>query len=222
MPVITIAREYGAGGFDVAALLAQELGAEIVDKSLIAEVARRAALPAGEVAAEDEQGRTLLERIGRAFGPVGEAVTGWTTDPADLLDHHHLIISATKVALHEAARSGNAVIIGRGAAAALRDEPGVFHVFLWAPEADRVRTLQERHGYDEQTAFRELHSTDARRATYVREAYGVDWRSRVLYDMVINTGRIGSVGAARAILAAVAGARNAGPGAMVAAGSVSS
>ena len=205
MPVITIAREYGAGGSEVAALLAEELGAEIVDKSLIAEVARRALLPTGEVAADDEQGRTLLERIGRAFGPVGGVVAGWTADPADLLDHHHLIIAATRTALREAARSGNAVIVGRGAAAGLRDEPGAFHVFLWAPEPDRVRTIRERLGCDEATALRKMHAVDASRATYVREAYGVDWRNRALYDLVINSARLGRAGAANAILGAITG-----------------
>lgn len=207
MPLITIAREYGAGGFEVATLLAQELGAEIVDKSLIAEVARRAALPAGEVAAEDEQGRTLLERIGRALAPVGQVAAGWTTDPADLLDHHRLIIAATRIALREAARSGNAVIVGRGGAAGLRDEPGALHVFLWAPESDRVRAIQERLGCDEPTARRKMHAVDASRATYVREAYGIDWRDRALYDMVINTARIGRAGATEAILGAIAGHR---------------
>jgi hypothetical protein len=205
MPVITIAREYGAGGFEVAGLLATELGAEIVDKSLIAEVARRALLPATEVAADDEHGRTLLEHIGRAFGPVGGVVSGWATDPADLLDHHHLIIAATRTALREAARSGNAVIIGRGAAAELRDEPGTFHVFLWAPEPDRVRAIRERLGCDEATALRKIHAVDASRATYVREAYGVDWRNRALYDLVINSARLGRAGAADAILGAIAG-----------------
>jgi cytidylate kinase len=208
MPVITIAREYGAGGSEVAGLLAKELGADVVDKSLIAEVARRALLPAAEVAADDEQGRTLLERIGRAFGPVGGVVSGWMADPADLLDHHHLIIAATRTALREAAHSGNAVIIGRGAAAELRDEPGAFHVFLWAPEPDRVRAIRERLGCDETTALRKMHAVDASRATYVREAHGVDWRNRALYDLVINSARLGRAGAANAILGAIMGNRS--------------
>jgi len=203
MAVITIAREYGGGGSETASLLAHELGAEIVDRSLIAQVARRAALPPDEVAAEDEQGRGLFEQLARAFRPTGDAAAGWVVDPSDLLDHHAVIRDFTRAALQEAARTGNAVIVGRGGAAELRDEPSAYHVFLWAPEPDRVRVVQERLACDGPTARHEIHAVDARRAAYVREVYGIDWRDRALYDMVINTGRLGAPGAAAAILGAL-------------------
>ncbi len=203
MPVITIAREYGAGGSSVASLLAQALHADVVDKSLIADVARRASLAPAEVEAEDEQGRTALDRLARLFVPIGEAAAGWAVDPADLLDHHAVILDFTRAALREAARSGNAVIVGRGGAAELRDEPGACHVFLWAPERDRLPSIQDRLGCDEATARREIHSMDARRAAYVQELYGVNWHDRALYDMIINTARVGYAGAAAAILGVV-------------------
>ncbi|MGO9180792.1 MAG: AAA family ATPase [Candidatus Limnocylindrales bacterium] len=203
MPVITIAREYGAGGSSVASLLAQELGADVVDRSLIADVARRASLPPDEVAAEDEQGRTVLDRLARLFVPFGEAAAGWAVDPTDLLDHHVVIVDFTRAALREAARSRNAVIVGRGGAEELRDQPDACHVFLWAPERDRIRSIQERLGCDEATARREIHSVDARRAAYIREVHGVDWHDRALYDMVINTARLGYAGAAAAILGVI-------------------
>lgn len=202
MPVITIAREFGAGGRDVAQLLADELEATIVDRSLIAEVARRASLPPEEVASEDERGLTFFDRLARAFVPLGDSVAGWA-DPDYLLDHHERVQAFTKAALQESARRGNVVIVGRGGAAALRDVPDACHVFLWAPEADRVRTIQERFGCDAERARRDIHKVDARRAAYVREVYGVDWRDRQLYDLVLNTARLGHAGAAAAILAAL-------------------
>jgi cytidylate kinase len=205
MPVITIAREHGAGGLAVATLLAQELGAAIVDRSLIGEVARRASLPPDRVAEEDEHGRSVLDRIARATIPLGVTVGGWAADPDYLVDHHAQIVAFTRAALEEAARLGNAVIVGRGGAAALRDRPGVCHVFLWAPEPDRVRAIQERLGCDAAAARREMHKVDARRAAYVREVYDVDWRDRELYDLILNTARLGHRGSAAAILAALRG-----------------
>jgi cytidylate kinase len=95
------------------------------------------------------------------------------------------------------------VIVGRGGAEELRDQPDACHVFLWAPERDRIRSIQERLGCDEATARREIHSVDARRAAYIREVHGVDWHDRALYDMVINTARLGYAGAAAAILGVV-------------------
>ncbi len=206
MPVITIAREYGAGGAEIACDLARELGAEICDRSLIAEVARRTRLPPEEVAAEDELGRSLPDRILRTFVPVGEAAAGWAIDPVELVDRHVLVERITRVALREAARSGNAVIVGRGGASELRDEPTAYHVFLWAPEPDRVRAVRERLACDEATARRTIHRIDASRSSYVHEVYGVDWRDPHLYDLVLNTGRLGHAASVAAILGAV-GAR---------------
>ncbi len=203
MPVITIAREYGAGGLTVATLLAEELGAMIVDRSLIADVARRTSLPPEQVEAEDEHARSLLDRVARAFLPLGEAVGGWAADPDDLLDYHARIVAFTQAALQEAARVGNVVIVGRGGAAALRDRESALHVFLWAPEPDRVRAIQERLGCDAEAARKAIHMTDARRAAYVREVYGIDWCDRTLYDLILNTGRLGHAGAMAAILGAL-------------------
>lgn len=203
MPIITIAREYGAGGSTVAALLAERTGLEIVDRSLIAEVARRAGLPAEEVADEDEHGRSLLDRIVRAFVPLADTVGAGALTAEDFGDHHALIESVTRTALREAARSGHAIIVGRGAAAELRDAPGTLHVFLWAPLADRARFVQEREACDAATAERRIHEVDGKRMAYVREVYGVDWRSRELYDLVVNTGRLGHTRTAETILAAL-------------------
>jgi cytidylate kinase len=202
MPVITIAREFGAGGRAVAQLLADELEATIVDRSLIAEVARRASLSPEEVAAADERGQSLLDRLARAFIPLGDGALGWA-DPDYLLNHHKQIQAFTRAALEESARRGDVVIVGRGGAAALRDVPGACHFFLWAPEADRARVIQERLGCDPDTARAEIHRIDARRAAYVRDVYAVDWRDRQLYDLILNTGRLGHTGAAAAILAAL-------------------
>ena len=207
MAVITIAREYGAGGSAVAELLARRLGATVVDRSLIADVARRAAAPPEEVAAEDERAPSFLDRLVRGFLPFGDTIGGWATSRDDLLDRHARIVAFTRAAIQESARLGNAIIVGRGGAAALRDHPGVLHVYLWAPEADRVRTVSERQGCDEAAARRAIRTVDARRATFVREAYDVDWRDRSLYDLALNTGRLGREGAAAAILG-VLGARH--------------
>ena len=67
MPIVTISRQFGAGGSSVAALVAAEIGAEVVDKKLIEEVASRLALKPSDVEAESERPRTLLERLPPPF-----------------------------------------------------------------------------------------------------------------------------------------------------------
>jgi len=201
MAVVTIAREYGSGGSVVAELLADELGATVIDRSLIAEVARRAALPRADVEADDELPVPFLERFARAFVPVGDAVAGWAARPELLVDQHAQIVAFTQAAIVRAARLGQVVVVGRGGAALLRDHPGAVHAYLWAPLESRIRVVAERIGCDAATARRRIHDVDGRRAAYVREVYGVDRGDRSRYDLVLDTARIGNVGAAAAILA---------------------
>jgi hypothetical protein len=79
MPIVTISREFGAGGSSVAGIVAAELGADVVDKKLIEEVAKRLFLQPSDVEAEDERPRTLLERLVRSFSTLEPGMgAGWT------------------------------------------------------------------------------------------------------------------------------------------------
>jgi len=67
MAVITITRQYGAGGSLVAQLVAERLGWTVIDNEFISEVARRAGLPAEEVAAREERAPSMIERLAAAL-----------------------------------------------------------------------------------------------------------------------------------------------------------
>lgn len=205
MPVITIAREFGAGGSRVAAILSDRLGAEIVDRSLIAEVALRAQLAPEQVAAEDERPRGLVDRILLALAPFGSDLSaGWEPPyPDPFFDPRRAVLELTERVIRQAAATGNAIVVGRGSAFVLVDHPGALHVFLHAPASTRIRTVMERFGIPEDVARRRLHETDANRAAYMRQVYGSEWRSPAHYDLVLNTDRLGYERSAAAILAAL-------------------
>lgn len=205
MPVITISRQFGAGGSSVGRAVAERLDARIVDQSLIAEVARRAALPPEEVAAEDERPQTWLDRLALSFSPLAAGLgMAWEPpypDPA--FDPRREIQEITQEVVREAARTGNVVIVGRGGAHILHDRPGTLHVFLHADPAVRARVVMEREGIDETAATRRVQQMDANRAAYIHQVYGRDWLDLRLYDVAIDTGRMGFDGARAIILAAV-------------------
>ncbi len=205
MPVVTISRQYGAGGSSVAGIVASEIGAEVVDKMLIEEVARRLSLQLSDVEAEAEHPRTLLERLVRSFSALEPGLgAGWAPPyPDPLYDPRKEIIQLTEQVIHEVARSGNAVIVGRGSGFALRDQPGVFRVFLRAPEEVRVKNLMARLGLAEGPTRRKMHETDSNRAAYIKQLYGHDWCDPDEYDLIVNTGRISYPTAAQMILAGV-------------------
>lgn len=204
MPIVTISRQYGAGGSSVAGIVAEEIGADVVDKFLIEEVARRLALQPSDVEAEVERPRTLLERLVRSFSALEPGMgAGWSPPyPDPLYDPRKEIIHLTEQVIHEVAQSGNAVIVGRGAGFVL-DRPDVLRVFLWAPDEKRIKVLMARLEVDEPRARRAMHETDSNRAAYIKQLYGRDWSNPQDYDLVVNTGRVSYKATAAMILLAV-------------------
>ena len=202
MPVVTISRQFGAGGSSVAGIVAAELGAEVVDKTLIEEVARRLSISPGDVAAEDERARPLLERLVRSFSSLEPAMgAGWSPPyPDPWFDPRKEIVQLTEQLIREVAATGNVVIVGRGAGFCLRARPDVFRVFLRAPEEARIRTLMDRLGLGRDEVRRKMHETDANRAAYIHQLYKKDWCDPDEYDLIANTGRIGYQGTAEVIL----------------------
>jgi cytidylate kinase len=205
MPVITIAREFGAGGSRVAAMLAQRLEAEVIDRRLVAEVAGRLGFTADAVAAQDEHAKSVVDRLVRSFASIGEAYgTGWDVRYGEpLADPQEAVQLLTEQVIRQTARRGNAIIIGRGGAFVLADWPDALHVFLRSAESVRIRAIMARFAFAEEEARRRLHQIDADRAAYMRQNYGTDWRDPRHYDLVLDTGRLGYQRAADTILAAV-------------------
>lgn len=214
MPIITVARQYGAGGEAVGQILAARLGAEYVDKQIVAEVARRLEMPDSEIEEHDEAPGSLLNRLLASLGAASfefaapPDTAAWQPphqDPA--FDPRKAVLAITEEVIREAARSGDAVIVGRGGAYILREHPHTWHVFLRASEDFRVRTAMETFDIDEAEARRRVKHTDANRAAYVRQVYGHDWLHPAHYDLVLDTGRLGFERSAEAVLAAVRSGR---------------
>ena len=211
MPVITIGRQFGAGGATVGRMLADRLKADFLDSRIIDEVARRLQLPKEEVEAEDEQPGSLLARLLVALGSasteplIPAEATAWTPPNADpTFDTRKAVLQITQHVIQEAARSGNVVIVGRGGAYLLRDLPGALHVFLRAPDTVRVKAVKDRlHVTSDEEAKRRLKQTEENWTAYIRQVYGHDRTHPAHYDMVLDTGRLGYEATVEAILAAL-------------------
>jgi cytidylate kinase len=209
MPVITVGRQYGAGGHTVAEMLAKELHSEILDSRIIDEAAHRLQLPKEEVEAEDEQPGSLLARLLLALGSasteplIPPEATAWTPpNAAPTFDTRKAVLAITQHVIEEAARAGNVVIVGRGGAYILRDFPGALHVFLRASQAVRVKTIMARFSIaSEDEARRRLKQTDENWTSYIRQVYGHDRNLAEHYDLVLDTGRLGYDATVDAILA---------------------
>ena len=209
MPVITVGRQFGAGGKTVGEMLARELKADLLESRIIDEVAQRLQLPKEEVEAEDEQPGSLLHRLLMALGSAsGEPMiqseaTVWNPPNVDpVFDTRRAVLQITQHVIREAAREGNVVIVGRGGAYILRDFEDALHVFLRAAEAVRVKAVMARMSLSEEDARRRLKLADENWNAYIKQVYGHDRNLPSHYDLVLDTGRLGYEATVEAIIAA--------------------
>jgi cytidylate kinase len=207
--IITIARQFGAGGSEVARRVAGALGWRVVDNELIDRVAARAGLPPEEVARMEERAPGFVERLARA---LTRSAPELFSRPAEKVPEPEeaTLVRVTETVVAEIAAEGRVVMVGRAAAALLSGEHDALHVKLVASPAFRLSIAVERLGTAPREAERVLQETDAARSRYLRQHYGRDWNDPAGYDVVLNTGRLG-FDAATALI--VACARQRWPGA---------
>jgi cytidylate kinase len=181
---ITIEREYGAGGGVIAKKLAERLGWTLWDQALTCEIARVAQVDQSVVERMDERCDSLFYRLMKVFmrGSMEQsiAVRGMDHFDADsMVEFMQRVISG-------AASEGKSVIVGRGAPFLLRGRPDTFHVFVYAPLEEKIRRLREA-GKTESDALAEIASVDRQRVIFVRKYFGMEWPTRELYHLMLNS-----------------------------------
>ena len=182
--IITISREYGSGGARVAEILAKRLGWKLVDRSLVAEVAKRAQVDPAVVARFDESADPWFHHLVKALWRGGyEGVASQVETEA--LDSQTMALIAGEILL-EAAKLGECVMVGRGGQCVLRRREDVFHAAIYAPREQRIAALRERlaPGTDIEKWMEE---TDRRRSAYIRHTFGADWKDLHLYHLMISS-----------------------------------
>jgi cytidylate kinase len=181
--LITIEREYGCGGGAIAAQLAEHLGWSLWDRRLTEEIARLANVDPSAVKRCDERMDSRFYRLAKTFWrgsyERSSQLSGQTFDTDCMMEMMEEITARI-------AQEGNAVVVGRGAPYFLRDQPDAFHVFLYAPRAEKLRRLLE-DGATQAEAESLVDTVDRERVAYVKHYFDSDWPTRSLYHVMINT-----------------------------------
>src|SRR5207247_921099 len=206
-PVITITRQYAAGGSDVARLVAAALDWTVIDNEFVDEVARRAGLAPEEVAERDERAPGLLERLARTLAVASPELFITATAAPRVEQDEASIVKLTERVIAEAAAHGRVVLVGRGAQALLaqRPPPDALHVYVVASKPWRMRLAVERLGADPASVEQVVDETDRQRDQYVKTYYGRHRHDFVNYDLVVNTERLGLEGAAAVVVSEARG-----------------
>jgi hypothetical protein len=182
--IVTIEREYGSGGGEIAQLLAQQLGWKLWDQLLTEEIARLADCPKAIVEGREERTDPLYYRLFKSF-LRGSYEGSINAHKLKLVDSE-CILKFTEQVVQHAAKAGNSVIVGRGSQQFLKTRPDTLRVFLYAPREDKVRRLLAR-GKSEEEAEQLVDSVDRERADFIQKYFHVEWPDRAIYHTMLNT-----------------------------------
>jgi CMP/dCMP kinase len=184
--VVTVSRQYGAGGRRVAPGIAQALGYTLVDREIAEEAARRIGVDPKVAEARDERAPAIVEEVGLA---LAAATPGFGLTGVPELDDRTLA-EATRRVIVSLADAGGYVILGRGAQAILAERNDAWHLSLVSDVRDRTQRVARWQNVDTKEAAIRCERVDAERANYVRRFYGRDIRDPLLYDAILNTSRM--------------------------------
>jgi cytidylate kinase len=183
--VITVEREFGSGGGGIAVELAKRLGWKLWDHALTEEIAKLADVDCAAVECRQEKVDGTFHRLSKIFWR-GSYERAMHQPNASFFDTDSMVELGGRV-MQTAADEGNCVIVGRGAPYLLRERGDAFHVFLYAPYAEKLRRLREEGSRIPGDPEELLNTVDRDRIVFVKHYFHADWPTRSLYHLMVNT-----------------------------------
>jgi cytidylate kinase len=187
MAVITISRQFGAGGISLGKMVADALGYTFADSDIIQRVAKEANVSTNWVESFEKEAGSKLSRfissmvskrwVDRVLGDE----RGYL-DEQIYLDYLVLIIA-------QFADEGNVVILGRGSQYILNDHPDAFHILLVDELENRIKFMMSRYEMPRKKAERMVENEDRRRINLYKRLGKSDFESPLLYHLVLNMGK---------------------------------
>jgi cytidylate kinase len=181
---VTIEREYGSGGGEIAQLVSNHLGWKLWDQLLTEEIARLAECPKAVVQLREERTDPLYYRLFKSFlrGSYEGSLNAYKLNLVDSKS----ILKITERVVRHVAKKGNSVIVGRGSQQFLRDRQDTLRVFLYAPREDKLRRILAR-GKSQKDAEQLVDTVDRERIDFLHKYFHVEWPDRAVYHTMINT-----------------------------------
>ncbi len=182
MAIVTVSRQLGSLGTDIAHRLAEELGYDCLDKDTFDKFLNDYGITKIKVDKYDEKKPSF-----------------WNTFSAG----RDLYLHFLKTVIYDFAKKGNSVILGRGGQVLLRDLPGTLAIRIVAPCALRVKRVQEKANIGKKEADQGIKHSDFDRNGFHRFFFNVDWKDANLYDIILNTQILTVESAVRIIIEAL-------------------
>ena len=186
--IITIGRQHGSSGREIARLLAEKLNYKCYDKEIVDEAANHSDFSRDIIDAFDEKRMSAFILHAGGYG---------------LNENFRLnmqVVSAQFEAMRNIAEKGNCIFVGRCADYILRDHDDLISVFILGDMDERLKCLERRQGLDEVEARKKIKEVDKDRSSFYRYYSDQTWGDAQNYDMCINSSKLGVEGTVQVIL----------------------
>ena len=173
--IITIGRQHGSSGREIARLLAKELGIKCYDKEIVDEAAKHSDFSRELINAYDEKGMSAFLLHAGGYG---------------LNENFRLnmeVVSAQFDAIRDIAQKEDCIFVGRCADYVLNDRDDVVSIFILGDMDARLKCLEERQGLDEAAARKKIKEVDKDRSSFYKYYSDQVWGDARNYDLCINT-----------------------------------
>lgn len=180
MALITISRSLGSGGRKIAEKVAKTLNLELYDDDRLQEAAVEMGIPEEHVRNLNEKAPGLFDRL--------------------LSRKPEIYLEIMESVVYDIAQKGKGVILGHGSQLLLRDFGCAFHVYVHATGPSRVQQVMETKGVDRESALKLIQKSDHQQRGFFRFAFQMDWNDPSLYDLIINTEKLGIDAAVKLIV----------------------
>ncbi len=175
MAILTLSRQSGSFGTQIAKALAEHLKYRFLDKESLERALAGYGVSPASLQKYDEKRPSF-----------------WELFSSERNRYLHFL----KSVIYDFARQGNGIVLGRGGQVLLAGVPGVYHVRVIAPPATRIERLKKAYKCDERHAEAIMRHSDQARAGFHRFFFNVNWEDSSGYDLVLNTQSIGAETAA--------------------------
>lgn len=182
--IITINRECGSGGREIAHLLGEKLGLKVYDKAILEAISEKYNLDEKEILRIKSKKLNFWDDLCQFYRQFGAVANSYQSENKKITSRE--LYAAESQIMRNLASQESCIIVGRTGFHIFKDDPDALNLFIIADRDFRIKKVAERYGIDEEAAAKQIDETDTARENFTSYFAGVSRYDAHNYDIVIN------------------------------------
>lgn len=185
--IITINRENGSGGREIARRLGEMLGLKVYDKSILEEIVQKYKLNKEEIERIKAQKNNLWSDFCQFYRQFSAAGNSYQNEDRKITSRE--LYYAEAQIMRNLASQESCIIVGRSGFHVFKDNPDALSIFIIADREARIKRIAQKEGVDEKNAAKLIEKTDAARDNFTKTFAGISRYDARNYDITLNVSR---------------------------------